>query len=277
MRNRVYILSCVIVCFFATQFSFAQFKIPEKPTGSKQTSVYDYIGLLSNSQKDHLEQKLIKYADSTSSQIVVAIISTLNGDDITLVGANWGHKWGIGQTKEDNGILILLAKDDRQIDINTGYGMEYRLTDILAERIINRVMIPEFKKGDFYSGLDKGTDAIFEVLNGEFKAESTKEDYSFPIGVFVVLFVMFIVLLIAISSNRRGKGGGNSGGKGKDLDSRDILEAIILSNMGRGSYGRSSGGGIFGGSSGGGSFGGGGFSGGFGGGGFGGGGASGSW
>ena len=253
MRNRVYILSCVIVCFFAIQFSFAQFKIPEKPTGSDQTSVYDYIGLLSNSQKDHLEQKLIKYADSTSSQIVVAIISTLNGDDITLVGANWGHKWGIGQAKEDNGILILLAKDDRQIDINTGYGMEYRLTDILAERIINRVMIPEFK------------------------AESTKEDYSFPIGVFVVLFVMFIVLLIAISSNRRGKGGGNSGGKGKDLDSRDILEAIILSNMGRGSYGRSSGGGIFGGSSGGGSFGGGGFSGGFGGGGFGGGGASGSW
>lgn len=262
-------LLAAFICF--SNLVSAQFDIPPKP--EIETSVYDDINLLSASQKNDLEQKLIRYADSTSSQIVVAIISSTNDDDISLVGAKWGHDWGIGQADEDNGILILLAKDDREIDINTGYGMEYRLTDILAERIINRIIIPEFKSGDYYAGLDKGTDAIFQVLNGEFKADpSSSNSAQFPVGLVIFLIIVFIIFLIAISNHRRGKGGG--GNKGNRSDSRDIIEAIIFSNMGRGSYGSGSGG--FGGSSGG-SFGGGGFSGGFGGGGFGGGGASGSW
>lgn len=262
---------CFLVALFCcANLASAQFDIPPKP--EIETSVYDYINLLSGSQKSALEQKLIKYADSTSSQIVVAIISSTNDDDISLVGAKWGHDWGIGQADEDNGILILLAKDDREIDINTGYGMEYRLTDILAERIINRIMIPEFKNGDYYAGLDKGSDAIFQVLNGEFKTKPQSSNGSeFPIGLVIFLIIVFIIFIIAISNHRRGKGGGNRGNRS---DSRDIIEAIIFSKMGRGSFGRGSGG--FGGSSGG-SFGGGGFSGGFGGGGFGGGGASGSW
>jgi len=259
---------------FVTFQGQAQFEIPEKP--QLETSVYDYIGLFSKSEKTYLENKLIKYADTTSTQIVVAVVSTLNGDDISIVGANWGHKWGIGQKDEDNGILILLAKDDRQVDINTGYGLEYRLTDMMAERIINRIMIPEFKKGNYFKGIDDGTTAIFQALNGEFEAtQPGVSSNDFPIAIFFILFVMFIIFIIAIANNKRGGKGG--GGGGSNLDSRDLLEAIIFSNMGRGSFGRSSsGGGLFGGSSGGG-FGGGGFGGGFGGGGFGGGGASGSW
>jgi uncharacterized protein len=266
-KHMIWLLAAFI-CF--SNLASAQFDIPSKP--AIETSVYDYINLLSDSQKYSLEEKLIKYADSTSSQIVVAIISSTNNDDISLVGAKWGHEWGIGQADEDNGILILLAKDDREIDINTGYGMEYRLTDILAERIINRIMIPEFKNGAYYAGLDKGSDAIFQVLNGEFKVEPRSNNSSeFPFGLVIFLIIVFIIFLIAISNHRRGKGGG--GNRRSRSDSQDIIEAIILSKMGRGSFGRGSGG--FGGSSGG-SFGGG-FSGGFGGGGFGGGGASGSW
>jgi len=276
MRLRYkYILTLfTFVCL--SNIVFGQFDIPEKP--DIETSVYDDINLLSPSQKNALEQKLIRYADSTSTQIVVAIINSTNDDDISLVGAKWGHEWGIGQADEDNGILILLAKDDREIDINTGYGIEYRLTDILAERIINRIIIPEFKSGNFYAGLDKGTDAIFQVLNGEFQAEPRSSNpTNFPLGLVIFLIVIFIIFLIAISSHRRGRGGGRrNGGR---FDSRDILEAIIYSKMGRGSYGRGSGGfgGGYGGSSSGGGFGSGGFGGGFGGGGFGGGGASGSW
>ncbi|MBT8278761.1 MAG: TPM domain-containing protein [Bacteroidia bacterium] len=273
MRSITLAIITVFICMGLTTPVFSQFKIPEKPQTA--IAVYDDIKLLSAIQKQELSEKLIRYADTTSTQIVVAIISSTNDDDITLVGAQWGHEWGIGQADEDNGILILLAKDDREIDINTGYGMEYRLTDILAERIINRIMIPEFKNGNFYEGLDKGTDAIFQVLNGEFQADPQTGvgPTDFPVGLIIFLIVMFVIFLIAISSNRRGKGGGGNRNH-RNLDSRDILEAIIFSNMGRGSFGRSSGG--FGGSSGG-SFGGGGFSGGFGGGGFGGGGASGSW
>ena len=82
------------------QVSFAQFKIPEKPTKtSEQTSVYDYYNLLTPTEKSNLEQKLIKYSDTTSTQIVVAIIASTQGENINYLGAQWGQKWGIGQAK----------------------------------------------------------------------------------------------------------------------------------------------------------------------------------
>ena len=193
--------------------------------------------------------------------IVVAIIGSTKGEDISMLGARWGQQWGIGQADEDNGILILLAIDDRKVDINTGYGIEYRITDLMAERIINRIMIPEFKKGNFYRGLDQGADAIFAALQGEFK-EDRKRNINTQIPPIVIIITLAFIMLIIIRSIG-GRGGGKGGGGGGSL-----LDVIILSNMGR-TGGYSSGGGSFGG--------GGGFSGGFGGGGFGGGGASGGW
>ncbi|UJH66418.1 TPM domain-containing protein [Allomuricauda sp. SCSIO 65647] len=244
---------------------WAQFTIPEKPT--EQTSVYDYVSLLSTNEKTALEQKLIRYADSTSTQIVVAIISSTEGENINYLVAQWGQKWGIGQADKDNGVLILLAKDDRRIAINTGYGVEGSLTDAMSKRIIETIIIPEFKQGDYYGGLDAGADAIFQVLTGEFKEERTfGNDQGFPFRA-LVPFIIFFVIFIILASRRNRGGRNNRGGRGgRGLDIWDI---IILSNMGRGGY--------RGGSSGGGGFGGGGFGGGFGGGGFGGGGASGGW
>ncbi len=257
----------VIFC----QMVNAQFDIPDKP--SFQTSVYDYINLLSPTEKSTLERKLIRYSDTTSTQIVVITIASTNGENINYLGAQWGQKWGMGGSEEkDNGILILLAKNDRRIAINTGYGIEYLLTDALSKRIIERDIIPYFKSNDYYGGLNRGADAIFEVLNGEYKG-NRQSNSEFPVAVFFVLLLFFIIIIIAIS-----KGKGNGGNRGNRSDGTSILEAIILSNMGRGSYRRSSGGfGGFGGGSSSGGFGGGGFGGGFGGGGFGGGGASGGW
>ena len=246
--------------------SFAQFQIPEKP--QLETSVYDYINLLSESQKKNLEQKLIRYSDSTSTQIVMAIIRSTEGENITYLGAQWGQKWGIGQETKDNGILVLLAKDDRKIAINTGYGVEGSLTDAMSRRIIENVIIPQFKQDDYYGGLNNGADAIFQVLNGEFQEDRTFDDNpGFPFEAFLPI-IIFIVILIILSSRNRRKGGGKGGGKKSGLDLWDI---IILSNMGRGGFGGGSSRGGFG------SGVGGGFSGGFGGGGFGGGGASGGW
>lgn len=247
-------------------FSYAQFQIPEKT--ELETSVYDYINLLPESQEKNLEQKLIRYSDSTSTQIVIAIISSTEGENITYLGAQWGQKWGIGQAGKDNGILVLLAKDDRKIAINTGYGVEGTLTDAMSRRIIENIIIPQFKLDDYYGGLNNGADAIFQVLNGEFQEERTfSKNTGFPFESFLPI-IIFIVILIILSSKKRNNRGGRGGGKNRGLDLWDV---IILSNMGRG--GSSSGG-----SFGSGSFGGGGgFSGGFGGGGFGGGGASGGW
>jgi uncharacterized protein len=258
--------STLILLLCSCYLSVAQFKIPDKPKGKEQTSVYDYIGLLSAEQKQSLEQKLIRYSDSTSTQIVMAIIASTEGENITYLGANWGHAWGIGQAKEDNGILILLARNDRKIAINTGYGIEPMLTDALSRRVIETVIIPEFKKDDYYAGLNKGADAIFAILKGEFKEERNfNENTDFPFSS-ILPFIIFIVILIILSSKSR-KGGGGKGRNGGSNKGLDLWDIIILSNMGRSG---SSGGGSFGG-------GGGGFGGGFGGGGFGGGGASGGW
>lgn len=252
--------------------AWGQFAIPEKP--QLQTSVYDYVSLLSKSDKEALEQKLIRYSDTTSTQIVAAIIASTEGEDINYIAAQWGQEWGIGQAKEDNGVLILVAYDDRKIAIGTGYGVEGALTDALCKRIISYIIVPEFKEDNYTAGLNKGADAIFMVLNGEF--QKAFDENVTPVNnkgtsaflVIFVIFVIFIIFLIIIIANRKNKGGGKGGGRKKGLD---IWDVIILSNMGRGSYKGGSG------SFGGGGFGGGGFGGGFGGGGFGGGGASGGW
>lgn len=258
--NRLLILLLFLGCLSVT----AQFTIPKKP--SKQTSVYDYIDLLPAGQEKALEQKLIRYADSTSTQIVVAIIGTTQGEDVNYLGAQWAHSWGIGQEGKDNGIFILLAKDDRKIGINTGYGIESTLTDALSKRIIETVIIPEFKTENYYAGLDRGADAIFQVLTGQYTEDRTFDNGA-PLRKLFPILIFIIIMIILWSKKNKGGGGGN-GGRRSGLD---IWDMIILSNMGR-SSGSS---GSFGGGSWGG--GGGGFGGGFGGGGFGGGGASGGW
>ncbi|GAA0871406.1 TPM domain-containing protein [Gangjinia marincola] len=262
----IYLLVLTGVC----SSLMAQRDIPPKP--SKQTSVYDDANLLSGVEKSQLEQKLIRYADTTSTQIVVATINSLDGEYIGTYAAHWAAIWGIGQAKEDNGLLILVAKNDRKIWITTGYGLEEYMTDLRSKEIIDQIITPQFKQGNFYAGLDQGTTAIMQTLSGTFKGVPVKRNASgdgFPFQ--IVLFIIFIIVLFALSKNRRG--GGRNGGR-RSTTATNILEAIILSNMGRGGFG---GGSSWGGSSGGGSFGGGGFGGGFGGGGFGGGGAGGSW
>jgi uncharacterized protein len=256
-----------VFLFLNSGFLFAQFTIPEKP--SFQTSVYDYANVLSHEEKAQLEEKLIRYSDSTSTQIVVITIESLKNEDVSQLATKWAHTWGLGQAKEDNGVIILLAKAERKIAINPGYGLEDRLTAGIGGEIIRNIIIPEFKAGSYYKGLDKGADALFDVFKGKYKGERKKtKGKDFPIFPFIVIVVIILVLL---SKNKNSGGGsGNSGNRGGGGPS--LLDVIILSSLGRG------GGGGFGGSSGGGfGGGGGGFGGGFGGGGFSGGGSSGSW
>lgn len=257
-------VNLLLLFLVVANLSFAQYKIPEKP--KLETSVYDYANLLSPTDKSSLEHKLISYSDSTSTQIVIAVIPSTEGENINFLGAQWGQKWGIGQKGKDNGILILLAKNDRKIAINTGYGVEGRLPDITAHQIINNVIIPQFKSGDYYSGLNYGADAIFSALKGEFNEDRNLT--KLRLESFLPFIVFFIIILILINK-KRNNGGNNGGNRSTGID---LLDIIILSNLGRG--------GSSGGFGGGGSFGGGstgGFGGGFGGGGFGGGGASGGW
>lgn len=253
------VVSLLLILLSFTGFS--QRNIPPKP--DTQTSVYDEANILSNSEEQRLTQKLVNYADTTSTQIVVATITSLEGEYIGTYSAKWAHKWGIGQSKKDNGLFILLSENDHKIWITTGYGLEEYLTDAKTKMIIENIILPEFRKNDFYQGLDRGTTAVMQVLAGTFKGTPNRKQNSngFPAkSIFII--IVFIVIIISFIGKNRG-GGGRGGRRG----SSTLMDAIILSSLGRGSFG----GGGFGGSSGGG------FGGGFGGGGFGGGGAGGSW
>ena len=232
----------LFVCLLFTQISFAQFTIPEKPT--LQTSVYDYANVLSATEKTQLEEKLIKYSDSTTTQIVVITIESLKGEDIGILTPKWGHAWGIGGTaKNDNGVLILLAKAERKIWISPGYGLEDRLTAGIGGEITRNIIIPEFKAGSYYKGLDKGTDALFDVFKGKYKGERVKKtnDKGFPI---LPLIIIVIIILVLLSRNKGG--GGNSGNRGGGIGP-SLLDVIILSSLGRNSGGGGYGGGYGGG------------------------------
>ncbi|HJS00460.1 MAG TPA: TPM domain-containing protein [Flavobacterium sp.] len=256
-----------LVFLLNSSFLFAQFTIPEKP--SIQTSVYDYANLFNTNEKTQLEEKLVRYSDTTSTQIIVITIESLKGEDVSQLATNWAHTWGIGQAKEDNGVIILISKNDKKIAINPGYGLEDRLTAGIGGEIIRNIIIPKFKAGSYYNGVNKGTDALFDVFKGKYKGTRKQaKQQDFPILPFIIIIVFIIILV----SRNKGSGGGNSGNQGGGGPS--LLDVIILSNLGRsGGFG----GGSFGGGSSGGGFGGGGFGGGFGGGGFSGGGSSGSW
>lgn len=253
----------LLLAFFTFYCGFAQYTIPEKP--SFQTSVYDYAKVLSADEKTQLEEKLIRYSDSTSTQIMVVTIESLKGEDVSQLATKWAHTWGLGQAKEDNGVIILLARDERKIAINPGYGLEDRLTAGIGGEIIRNIIIPEFKAGSYYRGLDKGADALFDVFKGKYKGER-KQTRGKKIPILPIIIIVFIILAILSRNKKDGGNSGNSGG------GPSLLDVILLSSLGR-----NSGGGGFGGGSSGGGFGGGGFGGGFGGGGFSGGGSSGSW
>ena len=118
-KQLIYVIS--ILCFGAQLY--AQYEIPQKPRDQKAVYQYKKGEILKPEQVRVLNQKLVRYADSTSTQIVIAAINSTDGEDILYLGAQWANKWGIGQEKQDNGIFILVAKGDKKISINTGYGL----------------------------------------------------------------------------------------------------------------------------------------------------------
>lgn len=234
--------------------------------------VSDFTNTLSASQKQALEQKLLAFEDSTSNQIAVVVMSSTGDYDIADYGDRLAQKWGVGNKKYNNGVLLLVAINDRAVTIRTGYGMEGAIPDIIAYRIIENEIKPAFRQGDYYSGLENGVNALISYSKGEYKADP-KESYSTEGGggIPIIFIVIVVFVVIALISKR---GGGNNGG-GRVMGGRgssDLFWWTLLNSLGRG--GDDNDGGGFGGGFGGG--GGGGF-GGFGGGGFGGGGASGRW
>jgi uncharacterized protein len=235
-------------------------EIPSAPNPPRL--VNDFTGTLTRDQEQSLENKLKLFDDSTSTNIAVVIVKTTNGTDIADFALELGRKWGVGQKGNNNGVVLLIAKDDHKLNISPGYGLEAALPDVTCKQIIDYTIVPNFKGDDYYRGIDEGTDAIIQAVKGEYKAPEGYKSKKSTGGIGRIIFIIImIVIFLAVSG---GKGGGGS------FMSRRGFAAWTIANM-------LSGGGRGGGWSGGGGGGSGGGFGGFGGGSFGGGGASGSW
>lgn len=215
----------------------------------------DQTGTLNSSELYTLESKLKTFDDSTSNQVVFLMLNTLDGYPLENFCYETATKNQIGSKKNNNGVLFFLAKEDRKMRIEVGYGLEGVLPDALASSILRNEVRPYLKAGDYYAGVNAGLDAIIAATKGEYKGEPKNKGKGTGIP---FIFIVIIFIIIAAIGGKGGRGGRGGGG--------GLLPLLILSSMGgssRGSsWGGSSGGGGFGGfSGGGGSFGGGGSSG----------------
>lgn len=259
--------------------------------------VNDYAGMLSSGAVQRMEAALTEFERSDSTQIVVLTIPSLEGEDLEGYSIKVAEAWKIGQQDKDNGVILLVAKQDRKIRIEVGRGLEGTLTDLVSGRIIRNEIAPAFKAGDFDAGVSAGVTAVMAAVKGEYKA-SPREGHrgkrsAQPIFTLLIFLMVAVVVLGAVSKPL----GGLAGAVGLPLiasvffSGAGIVLLGILALIGFFGglflsflFGAGRGGGFgggpfigggFGGGFGGGGFGGGGFSG--GGGGFGGGGASGDW
>ena len=241
-------------------------KVPGRPNPPRL--VNDFTQTLTSDQQAELERKLVAYDDSTSNQIAIVIVASTDDYAPVDYATKLGREWGVGNKKTNNGVIILVAKNDRAVFIAPGYGLEGALPDITCNQIVQNEILPNFKADDFYRGLDMGSTAIMKAAAGEYKAPAGRGSHrkrsSGGGSVLGIIIIIFIVLML-VGRGGGGRGGGMMSRRGYgDFATGAILGSLLSGGRGGGGWGG-------GGDSGGGGFGG------FGGGSFGGGGSGGSW
>ncbi|MGD0582495.1 MAG: TPM domain-containing protein [Bacteroidales bacterium] len=270
MKKRIFapLALMLFVVLSSTCLLYSQ-DIPEKP--SPPRLVNDFAHLLNGNEISALESKLVAFNDSSSTQIAVVIVKDLANYEIEEYAQRLGERWGIGQKGMNNGLVIVVkAKTESskgEVFIKAGYGLEGAVPDLTCSSIVDNEILPAFRDGDYYKGLDKATSVIISLVRGEFTAaqygsKSPKNiKKAAPAGLFVVIFIIAMFLISAGKSNHN------------NISRRGGLPFWLLLSMMNSGRNASSGswGGFSGGGGGGGGFGG------FGGGSFGGGGAGGSW
>lgn len=246
-KKSIYLWAPLLLLSWA--FSVLALQILERPDGR----VTDRTGTLTRNQIAGLERKLADFEKETTNQVVVVLLPSLQGESLEDYSIRLAEQWKIGQKGKNNGVILLIFKNDRRIRIEAGYGLEGALPDALAGTIIRNEIAPNFKGGHFFEGIQAGVDAIMAATKGEYRTSRGKESFTSPIPIPVILILIFALIMffaLKVMGNKKHYHTGGSGGW-------------------------HSGGGFFGGGSSWGDSGGGGFSG--GGGDFGGGGASGDW
>jgi uncharacterized protein len=246
IRMSRYLLLVLLLFVCACQQAFAQKK--EVP-GLLGLRVHDEAHILSQGTIDLLESELKRFEDSTTNQIAILTINSLDGEILEQYAIRVAHdEWKLGQADKDNGVLLLIAIEDKKIRIEVGQGLEGVLTDALSNRIIRNEIAPNFRRGDYDAGVTAAAHAIMSAIKGEYKADRRRSSNSISgSGRFMFLLIVLILYILFRAFSRRGGGGGAAWAAGTGW------------YLGGGSRGGGWGGGGF--SGGGGSFGGGGSSG----------------
>jgi uncharacterized protein len=225
--------------------------IPKRPDPPTLVNNFSSYQILSQDQINALETKLDAFANNTSNQIAIVMVDSLYDHDMSEFATELGEEWQIGQKKFDNGVVILIQPGAHKVFIAPGYGLEGAIPDATCEEIVQRELLPNFRKGDYYTGLNNGVDVIIGLAKGEYNSSDYAKKNNQGSKATGLIFALIIIFFVFLFSRRGGKGGMTIGGPG-----------IFFWGGVLGGFGGGGGGGGFGG---------------FGGGGFGGGGAGGSW
>src|SRR5688572_7568215 len=156
-----------VLLFLFPLYIFSQ-EFPTKP--SPPRLVNDLADVLTPDQEAALESKLVAYDDSTSNQVVIVTVKKLGDIPLEDYALRILREWGVGNQKTNNGVVILAAIEDREMRIETGYGLEGAIPDITANQIIDNEMVEHFRAGNYYRGFDEAVDAIMKAAAGEYKA-----------------------------------------------------------------------------------------------------------
>jgi uncharacterized protein len=215
MRRFLFFL---LLCLCTLPFRAGAFDVPPA-----QGYVNDFAGLLSPAAQSQIENFLRNFDASDSTQVVVVTVPNLQGEPIDMVALQFAEAWKIGQKGKDNGALLLIGKEDRKMRIEVGRGLEGKLTDLLAGRIVDNEIAPRFKKGDFEGGIAAGVSAIVQSVRGEYKGTGKSGGRKKNAGAWWLFPLLFFVLplLGRLSGSGRGRhsggywiGGGGFGGGG---------------------------------------------------------------
>jgi uncharacterized protein len=275
MKKLLFLALAALALLVRSPAIYAQ-EVPVPPRPNPPRLVNDLAHVMTADQVSALEQKLVDYDDSTSNQIAVVTEPTIGDAAVEEFSYKLFNSWGIGNKKTNNGVLILVAMDKREVFITVGYGLQGAIPDVTAKAIIDNELLPNFRSSggeNYYRGFSLAADALVKAAAGEYKAadgyanrggRSRGKGGGIGAGIF---FIIFIVIIASIFRNRGGGGGGGGGYFGGG----GFLPFLLGTMVGRGFGGGGGGGWSGGGDSGGGGFGG------FGGGSSDGGGAGGSW
>lgn len=188
----------VSIFFIGGGLTAQAYSNPGQPSGF----VNDYAGILSAEEAAALEEKLKSFTAESSNELALVIINSLDGDTVENFARRLFEDWGIGGAKNDNGVLLLVAVEDRKMRIETGYGLEGALPDATAYQIMSRTLEPAFKVADYYGGLDRASEEIMAATRGEYEAVASSESSSglqnFSPEAFFWLFILAIYGLSAL-------------------------------------------------------------------------------